>query len=149
VRGTEEADANSTSLRFEVTVAPGLVATPRSGRLLVVLSRQARPEPRLSIGRTGVEAPPVVGKDWDNLVSGASMTVDQSAVIFPIASLAKLPAGEYSVQAVFHDNRDLNLPNAPGNLYSPVHKATLDPAAGGTLKLELSQQIPAEEMPKD
>ena len=149
VRGTEAADANATSLRFEVTVAPGLVTAPRSGRLLVVMSRQARPEPRLSIGRTGIEAPPVLGKDWDNLVSGASLTVDQSAVIFPIASLGKLPAGEYSVQAVFHDNRDLNLPNAPGNLYSPVQKATLDPAAGGTLKLELSQQIPVEEMPKD
>lgn len=148
-RGTEKGDANVTSLRFEVTAAPGLVATPRDGRLLVVMSRESRPEPRFSIGRTGLKAPPFLGADLNGLQNGVVGVLDAKSAIFPIPSLSDLPAGDYFVQAVFHDNRDLNLPNAPGNLYSNVQKAALDPAAGGTVRLELTNQIPPEELPKD
>ena len=37
-------------LRFEVTVAAGLLPRPTDGRLLIVLARKKSPEPRLTIG---------------------------------------------------------------------------------------------------
>jgi S-formylglutathione hydrolase FrmB len=136
-------------LRFEVTVADGLLAKPRDGRVLVVLSRTATPEPRRAVGRTGMQSPPVLGRDAKALATGATVALDASAAIFPIESLSKLPAGDYFVQAVFHHNDDLNLPDAPGNLYSKAVKATLDPAKGGTVALKLTERIPDETLPAD
>src|SRR5262245_45992355 len=71
-------------LRFEVTVAPGLLPRPTDGRLLVVLSRGGRGEPRRGIGRTGLDAPPVLGADVNGFTPGAVGTVDGSSEIFPI-----------------------------------------------------------------
>src|SRR5207248_5155487 len=145
---TLTAGAPAAELRFEVTAAPGLVSQPVNGRMFVVMARQARArfgrraEPRFTIGDTGLDAPPVLGRDADAFATGQTVTLDGSCPVFPIESLAKLPAGEYDVQAVLHTNRDLNLPNAPGDLFSTPRKVTLDPAAGGTVKLELTQQIP-------
>ena len=48
--------------------------------------------------------------------------------MFPIDGLEKLPAGEYTVQAVFATNRDVNLPFAPGNRYCMPAKVKLDPS---------------------
>src|SRR5262249_59398105 len=44
---------------------------------------------------------------------------------------------------------DLNLPDAPGNLYSDPVTVTLDPARGGTFKLELSHRVPDEKPPDE
>jgi hypothetical protein len=146
---TADDRANSTSLRFEVTAAPGLVTEPRDGRLLVVLARNDQREPRLTIGETGMETPPVMGADLNGLATGVVGVVDEKSEIFPIASLSQLPRGEYYVQALFDSSLELNLREAPGNLYSKPQKVRLDPAQGGTIKLELTQQIPAEQLPED
>lgn len=138
-----------TGLRFEVTVAEGLLAKPRDGRVLVVISKTNTPEPRRSIGRTGMQAPPILGRDAKGLMPGASVILDGTSPIFPIESLMKLPAGEYFIQAVFHCNDDLNLPNAPGNLYSKPIKASLDPVKAATIALKLTEHIPDETMPAD
>src|ERR1700752_159586 len=47
-----------TSLRFEVRIAPGLWDKKGPGRVLVVLGKDG--EPRNSLGRTGMSAPPVL-----------------------------------------------------------------------------------------
>src|SRR5262249_34679944 len=52
-------------------------------------------------------------------------------------------------QAVLDTNRDLKSPNSPGNLYSRPRKLALDPARGGTVKLELTEQVPPERIPPD
>jgi hypothetical protein len=144
-----EGEPGTTKLRFEVTVAKDLLADPTDGRLLVVVGRRERPEPRRGIGQTGMEAPPLLGKDVNGFAPGVTGVVDQSAAIFPIAQLARLPAGEYFVQAVFDVSRDLKLPDAPGNLYSDARKVTLDPARGVAVKLELTHKVPPEELPAD
>src|SRR5262245_11484755 len=64
-----------TALRFEVRLGPGAggpgpPAWPRAGRLLVVLAPPGTREPRLMIGRTGRDAPPVLGRDVDGLAAG-------------------------------------------------------------------------------
>ncbi len=48
-----------------------------------------------------------------------------------------------------HTNLDLNMANAPGDLYSPVTTVRIDPAAGGTIPLELSRAVPRETLPPD
>ena len=73
---------------------------------------------RRSIGETGLNVPPVLGVDAKAFAPGVNVGLDQKSAIFPLAHLSVLPAGEYVVQAVFAHNRDLNLPSAPGNLYS-------------------------------
>ncbi len=141
------------AIRFEVSVPRGLPVAARDGRLLVVVARRGAGEPRAALRDAGnftAAAPPVLGRDADAFGPGSVAVVDGSAATFPVGQhLARLPAGEYVVQAVFHANRDLNLPDAPGNLYSDPVRADLDPARGGTLKLELSHIVPPDEPPPD
>src|SRR5438128_6062261 len=141
--------AAAPALRFEVTVAQGLLAKPQNGRLFVVMSRNASAEPRRSIGDTGLDAPPVLARDVTGYAAGATATIDEKAIAFPITSLAELPAGDYSVQAVFDFNDDLASVNAPGNLYSKPKRVRLDPARGETIKIELTEQEPPDRLPTD
>ena len=53
------------------------------------------------------------------------------------------------MQAVFDTNIDLKSVNAPGNLYSRAQKVSLDPAAGGVVKIELTEKVPPEELPAE
>ena len=141
--------AAATALRFEVSVAPGLLAGPQSGRLFVVMSRDAAGEPRRRISDTGMDAPPVLARDVSDFAAGAVAVIDEKAVAFPIEDLARLPAGDYRVQAVFDFNNNQASVNAAGNLYSAVEKAHLDPARGGVVKIELTKQEPPDQLPAD
>jgi S-formylglutathione hydrolase FrmB len=146
-------------LRFEVRLrraadvgdskAAALMHRSTTGRLLVMLGRPGSREPRLSVGHTGNDAAPVLGRDVVDLAPGGSIVVDERAAIFPLDSLARLPAGTYSIQALLHTNPDLNVPNAPGDLFSPPTTVRIDPARGGTFELELSQAVPDETLPAD
>jgi hypothetical protein len=138
----------ATSLRFEVTVADKLLEKPQDGRLLIVLDRSAKQEPRFGIG-TGPGAPVVLGADAKGLTDGGKCFVDEKAVIFSVDSLAKLPPGEYFAQAVLNVSRDLILVNGPGNVFGEPVKVKIDPSAGGTVKLGLSSKVPPEKMPAD
>jgi hypothetical protein len=140
--------ADTTSLRFEVTLAKDLVPNAQDGRLFIILGKK-REQPRFGIGATGLDADPYLGVDARAFGQGKSIVLDQTSAIFPLAHLAKLPAGEYTAQAVLHTNRDLNLVNAPGNLFSAPLPVKLDPAADGVVKIELTKQIPAEELPPE
>ena len=149
VAPSHAADDPHTTLRFEVTVARGLLSAPRDGRLLLVLDRKKRPEPRRAIGQTGLKAPPMLGRDVRALAPGVVAVIDQTTLISPIHHLANLPKGEYFVQAVFDVSRDLKLTDAPGNLHSDPLAVKLDPQRGGTVKIELTHEIPAEELPAE
>jgi hypothetical protein len=137
------------SLRFEVTMAKGLIEKPQNGRLFVTVSANRQPDPRILIGNPGRHVPPVFARDVNNFSSNSTGVIDSSAAAFPIDSLAELPAAEYYIQALFDSNIDLKSVNAPGNLYSEVLKANLDPKQGGIIKIELTQKLPPEELPQD
>jgi hypothetical protein len=139
----------SAGLQFEVTINKSLTAPTPAGRLFVILARTNNPEPRLVLGRTGLSAPQVLARDLKGLAPGAPAVVDASAFGFPITNLAKVPAGDYFVQALFDSSTDLRLPAAPGNLYSKPQKLHLNPAQGGRWKLELTEQIPADQLPAE
>jgi hypothetical protein len=158
VTTAETVSAQPSALRFEVQLDHALTggagaahepATPPSGRLLVILGKPGSDEPRLSIGQTGKNTAPILGRDVEKLAPNSVAQLDDRSAIFPIDSLRQLRPGMYAIQALLHTNRDLNLANAPGDLYSPVTTARLDPEAGGTIKLELSRAVPPEALPVD
>jgi hypothetical protein len=132
-----------TGLRFEVTTN----LAPASGRLLVVIARTDRPEPRMRIGETGPNAAPVLGRDIQNFGPGVIAALDRRAAIFPLANLDELSPGEYYVQALLDTNGDLRSLNAPGNRYGHVQRVSIDPRTGGTIQLSLTKTIPPEQLP--
>jgi len=169
IRAESVAGATRSPARgFEIGVSfgPDLESGPVDGRILVMLSRTAEPEPRLQV-RAGVKAIPIFGIDVDGLRAGVEAIVDAGTFGYPITSLGDLPAGEYWVQAVLHryetfhlkDGRVLKLPMdrgegqhwnlAPGNLLSEPRLVRVDPAAGGRLSIRLEKKIPPIDEPKE
>ena len=142
--------ANGTnSLRFEIRMVSGLVDEAQTGRMIVVLSRNEKTEPRLIVTSTGQNAPCVLACDVDKLTPGVATVLDQHAIICPVNNLAELPGGDYSVQALLDSNNGSCVPNSPGNFYSDVQKFHLDPSQRGTIQLWLAHRIPDELLPPD
>jgi len=155
------ASASAQGQRFEVTVAPAAHQGPLTGRLLIVVSKKEKPEPRLAISPNG---PALYGMDLNQLAPGATAVLDDSANSYPI-SLKDLPAGDYFVEAVvnvyeqvhradghntwvhMNDGRVDFFNFAPGNLYSDVQKVHI--GGGGTVKLAVTHVIPDEGRPAD
>jgi hypothetical protein len=135
--------------RFEVTIKQGLAASPKDGRLYVILGRTQNPEPRRTLGQTGRDAPQVLAHDLKSFGPGVEALATQQAFAYPITNPANVPAGDYFVQALFDSNADLRLRDAPGNLYSKPQQIHLDPAQAGEWKLELTEQIPEEKLPAE
>lgn len=148
----------TTQLQFEVTLGKGVTPEAPSGRLFVVIGKRLAPEPRFTLGNTGLDTPPALAKDVPNFAPGHVQMLDRSNFCFPLENLASVKPGDYYIQAVFDTNRDLKSPNAPGNLYSEPRKVHLDPALrvhaaelvdGKTVRLELTRAIPPERLPSD
>jgi S-formylglutathione hydrolase FrmB len=137
------------SCKFEVSIKSGLLANPQRGRVFVILSDTNNPEPRLTLGRTGPDAPPTLAADVERLNPGSTVRLHQTAFSYPITNLAELPSGDYFAQAVFDSNTDLRSTKAPGNLYSAPVRIHLPPTNSNSFKLELSQQVPPEKLPAD
>ncbi len=140
---------SGTALRFEITVARGLLDAPRDGRVLVFLGRGKGGQPRDRAAETGIDATPRMGVDVKGFAPGVKAVIDQTALVFPQEQLVRVPAGKYWIQAVFDYNRDLRLVSAPGNLYSDPVETMIDPRKGGTVRLELTRKIAAEKLPDD
>jgi hypothetical protein len=159
LNAAEPVSSHPTALRFEVRLgrpaagepagSPQPLVWPRSGRLLVVLGHPGTRDPRLSVAETGKNASPLLGRDVANLAPDDPAILDAHSAIFPLESLNQLKSGTYAVQALLHTNPDLNLPNAPGDLFSPVTTVRIDPAQAGTVRLELSQAVPNETLRAD
>lgn len=130
-------DAAAAGLKFVVTLDPKVAGeTPPSGRLLIAL-HSGRGQP--SYSNTGPPGGPLLGTDVADWKAGTSITLDHTSLFFPLKSVDLLPTGDYSVQATFCTNRDLSVPNAPGNCYSALTRVRLDSASGTTVELTLNQ----------
>src|SRR5437016_2335470 len=124
-------------LRFQVKIDPNQVGEkPESGRVLVGIG-PAKSEPDFTNYRPPVL--PILGTDADEFTADKTITLDATSDVFPLGKLNELPAGEYSVQAIFATNRDINLPLAPGNRYCLPMNVKLDPAAGTVVTLTLDR----------
>jgi photosystem II stability/assembly factor-like uncharacterized protein len=143
-RPTGSAYAQSRGVEFQITMAAA-----SSGRLIVVIAKSDRPEPRTMIGDADADAPITIARDVNRSDAGAAVIVDNKAAAFPISSLDALAPGDYLVQAVLHTNTDLNSPNAPGDRYSDVRAVHIDQGRGATVSLQLTNAVPDEQAPSE
>lgn len=158
------AGAWAMAAQFEVSFTAKARATPADGRVIVIVSKEAKGEPRFHVG-WDVNTQQIFGTDAVGLVPGEKVRLDESSPGHPLRSLRDLPPGKYTVQAVlnvyetFHraDGYTLKLPaddgegqrwnESPGNLYSKP--AEVEIAAGSTVNIEMTETIPPIEPPKD
>ena len=151
-------------VRFEISFPSEAHVEPVTGRIYVMISRTNDREPRLQIGRTGV---PFFGRDVEQLAPGRPGIIDESDLGSPVPSLSEIPPGEYFVQGFvniysefrradghivwMHDDRweGQHWNRSPGNLYSDVERARVDPSAGGTIALSAKNVIPPNVVPPD
>ena len=147
--------------RFEIVVPASAHAGALTGRLVLLLARNAEPEPRLILSPQG---PAVFGVDLEQLDAGQIAVIDSTATAYP-APLSALPPGDYWAQAVINvydrvqraDGHTLWLPmndgtiefftNAAGNIYSePVQVRITN---GDTIRIAADRVIPAPPEPAD
>jgi hypothetical protein len=147
-------------LRIAVRFPATLKDKALDGRLLLLVSTDGRTEPRFQISDTSIKTQQVFGLDVEGAAPGEEAVFDAGVLGYPLESLAEVPAGEYTVQALLHryetfrraDGHVVKLPmdrgegqqwsRAPGNLLSTPRKVRLDPARDETLRLDLDQVIP-------
>jgi len=152
--------------RFEIAFPADQSAEPLDGRLLLMISTDDGAEPRFQIA-DGPDTQIAFGLDVEGMAPGQPVAIDASVLGWPIDSLAGLPAGRYTVQALLHryetfrraDGHTVKLPmdrgegqqwnRAPGNLYSTPQAMDFDPAASGATAVTLDQMIPPIPDPPD
>jgi hypothetical protein len=148
-----------TKMRFAVSFGAAQSAQPLDGRLLVMISALDGDEARFQIVDTE-KAQPIFGIDVETLKPGQDAMVDDTVLGFPIDSIAQIPPGTYTVQALLHkyetfhrgDGKTVKLPmdrgegqqwnRAPGNLYSTPKKIVIDPRRDDVIRLTLDNVIP-------
>jgi hypothetical protein len=154
--------ALSAQLRFEIDVP---LNAPLHGHLVLVIAKRAEKsasspttEPRFQL-EENYESAQGFGVDVENLSPGKPIVVDAKTIGYPLENLPALPAGDYTVQAVFNvyenfhlaDGRNLWLPpdkgegqhwnRKPGNPYNAPVDLHLDPTSSTPIKLNLDKII--------
>ena len=82
--------------KFEISYPKSANAGPVTGRVYVMISRDAKTEPRLQVGRVGI---PFFGHDVQKLAPGVVALIDSADLGTPLENLGEIPAGDYYVQA--------------------------------------------------
>ncbi len=159
-----ESNQPSKALTVEISLADSLQKGPLDGRLLLLFSKDDSAEPRFQI-QDGVKSQQIFGMNVEGWDGKSTMVMEATSMGYPVASLNELPAGEYSVQTLFHkyetfvrgDGHTVKMPmdrgegqhwnRAPGNFYSLPKKMTVK--EGGAISLELDQEIPPIPEPED
>jgi hypothetical protein len=154
------------SLRVAISFPETSTKEALDGRLLLLISTDSAREPRFQISED-LTTQQVFGIDVEGLKPGQEAVVAADAFGYPVRSLAQVPTGEYTVQAILHryetfkrsDGHTVKLPmdrgegqqwnRAPGNLYSTPQKITIDPQKSKTIKIILDKVIPPIVPPKD
>jgi hypothetical protein len=146
-------------LHFRILFGPEQSPEPLDGRLLLMISTDETNEPRFQINDSP-RTQQIFGIDVEGLAPRQEAIVDGAVLGYPRDSLADIPAGTYTVQALlnryetFHraDGRVLKLPpdqgegqqwnRKPGNLYSTPRKLALDPQKDESIRILLDKTVP-------
>jgi hypothetical protein len=133
--------AQTRPLEFHLTFDRAVSAAPFSGRVYVLVTKAQVKQ--LQTGFDWFRPEPVLARDVKDWQPGQILAVDADAAAYPYR-LAKLPVGEWSVQAVMDFDRG-NRPctTAPGNAYSRPRRLKLDAAATGPVTLHLDRVYPS------
>lgn len=165
--GSTGKSTKSAGLRFEISFSQEMSPATLDGHVLLLISNNDEKEPRFQISYDVPESQQVFGVDVDGLAAGTPAVVDASTLGYPAASLNDLAAGDYWVQGLINIYETFHLANGhtvklppekgdgqhwqvkPGNLYSKPQKIHIDPKAGQTIRISLSERIPpVEDEPK-
>ena len=152
------AAAGATSVALSFPAARS--AQPLDGRLILIVTPVATPEPRLQVHlEAPLKSPYMFGLTVDGMKPGVAVPLGPTSYGWPVERLTALPAGDYTVQALLNryetfrraDGTVVKLPpdmgegqhwnTKPGNLYSTPVKVHLGPGAK-PLTLVLDQVIP-------
>ena len=153
-------------LAFSIAYPDDVASGPVDGRVILILASEGETEPRFRVS-AGLDAPQLFGVNVEGLRPGEPVTIGSDVFGFPKASLAHVPPGDYSVQAVlqiyetFHlaSGHEVRLPmdrgegqrwnRAPGNLYSAPGTIHVDPSDTRSIEISLDHAIPPIEPPDD
>ena len=151
----------------QVTISKQKHTQTFDGRLLLLISKNDKSEPRFQI-QDGQTTQQVFGMDVENWETGKAQTLVASKMNgYPVETWSSLPAGEYTVQILLHkyetfrrkdgfvvkmpmdrgEGQQWNL--APGNLYSKPMKLKINPTLKSTISIELTEEIPPIPAPED
>lgn len=151
--------------RVELAV-PDAPQSSYDGRLILVLAADDKTEPRFQVD-AAYDGAQVFGIQVDGFRNGQARVVGKDVLGYPGRSLADVPAGTYTVQAVLHkydtfrlgNGKTVKLPAArgagqnwrkePGNLVSKPFKVAFDPKRPGEIKVALTEVMPAIAEPND
>ncbi len=158
------------ALELGISFPESMSESSLDGRVLLIFTTDDAREPRFQV-TASLSAPQVFGIDVEGLRPGVEAVIDGDidgdTFGFPHESLAGVPAGEYTVQAVLHRYETFDLANgktvklpmdrgegqhwnrAPGNLYSTPRSIRIDPSSAGRISITLDQVIPPIEPPED
>ncbi|WP_216838848.1 hypothetical protein, partial [Caulobacter sp. S45] len=164
IAGTGVTHAASVTVTLPAKTA---TATAIDGRVVLIVSPKATPEPRLQVElEAPLRTPFIFGRNVDGLRPGGRVVVGDDAYGWPVRRLSALPPGDYTIQAVlnryetFHraDGSTVKLPPEmgegqqwnlkPGNLYSRPLRVHIGRGAA-SLKLTLDQVIAPITPPAD
>ncbi|QJW90280.1 hypothetical protein HNV11_13290 [Spirosoma taeanense] len=151
---------------FSVSFPASQSGQPLDGRVLLIIAKTDKTEPRLQVS-DAVETAQIFGVDVNGLKPGQAALIDASVFGYPERSLRNLKPGDYYVQAVLHkyetfkrkDGHTVKLPmdrgegqnwrTAPGNLFSKPQKISLKPGSRQAIAVLLDQVNPPIPEPKD
>jgi hypothetical protein len=158
--------ASATAETFRVELGAGLPQQSYDGRVLLIFSKQAEPEPRMLVQR-GFDSAQLFGQEVSKWKAGQSVTFQDGITGYPLEKLKEIPAGRYYVQALLHKYDTYRLGNGkvvklpaprgagqnwrkePGNVISKPQLVAFDPAKPGEIRLTLKDVIPPIPEPKD
>jgi hypothetical protein len=151
---------------FRVNIDERLGQPVLDGRLLLLMSKNNKAEPRFQVG-DGASTQLVFGVDIENWQPGTSQLIDVQAIGYPVERLKDVPAGDYYVQVLLHKYETFHLKTgqtvklpmdrgegqhwniAPGNVYSDPIKIHYDPAATNEVQLNITKIIAPIIEPED
>jgi len=128
-------------LEFHVTFTSKVSEKPFTGRVYVMLSTDAKREPRR--GPDWFKPDPFFAADVKDWKPDTPLVLNKDKLIGFPATLDKLPVADYQVQALMDfDQGDRRFNTAPGNGYSTAASLKLDPERTNVVKLTIDQITP-------
>jgi len=151
---------------FRVKIDGSLNQSALDGRLLLMLAKTNKAEPRFQLS-DGVNSQLVFGMDVEGWQPGTTQLIDVQAIGYPLDRLKDVPGGDYYVQVLLHKYETFHLKTgqtvklpmdrgegqhwniAPGNIYSEPVKIHFDPAKANEIQLTINKIIPPIKQPED
>ncbi|MEO1010258.1 MAG: alpha/beta hydrolase-fold protein [Bacteroidota bacterium] len=156
----------NSKVTFAVSFSDTAINQAKDGRLLLMLSNADEEEPRFQIN-AGLNGQIVFGMNVEGMGVGEIQVFDETVFGFPYQSLADVPPGEYTVQALLHvydtftlaTGHTVKLPmdngegqqwnKSQGNLYSKPFKVVIPENDVKAFNVIMDQVIPPIKAPKD